>query len=59
MASLPFRFKAGGNGTMPASVESHSHKSTTKVSHKPFKSRKATKGALKEIAKGSSVCVSL
>ncbi|KHJ32223.1 putative pre-rrna processing protein tsr1 [Erysiphe necator] len=30
----------------------HSHRSTTKVTHKPFKSRKATKGFLKEIQKG-------
>ncbi|PSS07162.1 hypothetical protein M430DRAFT_23311 [Amorphotheca resinae ATCC 22711] len=37
---------------MPSSVASHSHRSTTKVSHKPFKSRKATKGALKELSKG-------
>jgi pre-rRNA-processing protein TSR1 len=37
---------------MPSSVSSHSHRSTTKTSHKPFKSRKATKGALKEISKG-------
>ncbi|KAG9233854.1 putative ribosome biogenesis protein tsr1 like protein [Amylocarpus encephaloides] len=37
---------------MPASIVSHSHRSTTKASHKPFKSRKATKGALKEIQKG-------
>src|SRR4051794_39039545 len=38
---------------MPSSVASHSHRSTTKASHKPFKSRKATKGALKEIQKGN------
>jgi hypothetical protein len=37
---------------MPASIESHSHRSTTKIAHKPFKSRKSTKGALKELAKG-------
>jgi pre-rRNA-processing protein TSR1 len=53
VASIPFRFKAGGNGTsMPSSVSGHSHRSTTKASHKPFKSRKATKGAVKEIKKG-------
>lgn len=54
MASIPFRFKAGGNGSgsMPSSVTAHSHRSTTKVSNKPFKSRKATKGALKELSKG-------
>ncbi|KAM0284576.1 hypothetical protein ACHAQH_001942 [Verticillium albo-atrum] len=31
---------------------SHSHRSTTKVSHKPFKSKYATKGALRDAAKG-------
>jgi hypothetical protein len=40
---------------MPASVESHSHRSTTKIVHKPFKSRKSTKGALKELAKGKII----
>lgn len=39
---------------MPTSVESHSHRNTTKTSHKPFKARKATKGALKEISKGEN-----
>ncbi|OWP02406.1 hypothetical protein B2J93_3194 [Marssonina coronariae] len=52
MASIPFRFKAGGNGNMAPSVDGHSHRSTTKGTQKAFKSRKATKGALKEIAKG-------
>lgn len=33
-------------------LANHSHRSTTKSSHKPFKARKATKGALKEILKG-------
>lgn len=37
---------------MPVSAESHSHRNTTKSSHKPFKARKATKGALKELSKG-------
>jgi uncharacterized protein HemY len=37
---------------MPASTAQHSHRNTTKVSHKPFKARKSTKGALKEIQKG-------
>ena len=36
---------------MPATV-AHSHRSTTKVAHKSFKARKATKGALKELLKG-------
>jgi pre-rRNA-processing protein TSR1 len=39
---------------MPASVEHHSHRSTTKVAHKPFKARKTTKGALKELSKGKT-----
>ncbi|KAK3943539.1 hypothetical protein QBC46DRAFT_456839 [Diplogelasinospora grovesii] len=30
----------------------HSHRPTTKSSHKPFKSRKATKGSLRDAAKG-------
>ncbi|RFU25399.1 hypothetical protein B7463_g10934, partial [Scytalidium lignicola] len=37
---------------MPSTTVAHSHRSTTKISHKPFKSRKATKGALKEKSKG-------
>lgn len=36
---------------MPSVVQ-HSHRATTKVSHKPFKSRKATKGSLRQEAKG-------
>ena len=31
----------------------HSHRPTTKVTHKSFKSRKATKGALREELKGT------
>lgn len=31
----------------------HSHRPTTKVTHKGFKSRKATKGALREELKGA------
>ncbi|RYP24582.1 hypothetical protein DL767_008582 [Monosporascus sp. MG133] len=37
---------------MPSVVATHSHRPTTKVSHKPFKSKKATKGALRDEAKG-------
>ncbi|KAL1839763.1 hypothetical protein VTJ49DRAFT_1186 [Mycothermus thermophilus] len=38
---------------MPGAVSSgHSHRPTTKVSHKPFKSRHATKGQLRDAAKG-------
>ncbi|KAK4461173.1 hypothetical protein QBC42DRAFT_270722 [Cladorrhinum samala] len=38
---------------MPAAVAAgHSHRPTTKQTHKSFKSRKATKGALRDAAKG-------
>lgn len=38
---------------MPSAVGGgHSHRATTKVSHKAFKSRKATKGQLRDAAKG-------
>ena len=33
-------------------TEVHHHRNTTKVSHKPFKSRHATKSVIKDIAKG-------
>ena len=33
-------------------AESHHHRNTTKVSHKPFKSRHATKGLIKDLNKG-------
>ena len=36
-------------------VSGHSHRPTTKTSHKAFKSRKATKGALRAEAKGAFV----
>lgn len=60
MASIPFRFKAGGTGTgtgtgnmAPVVSHSHHHRSTTKQSKKNFKSRHASKGALKELSKGT------
>ncbi|KAI1497039.1 AARP2CN domain-containing protein [Biscogniauxia marginata] len=37
---------------MPSAVAAHSHRPTTKVVHKSFKSRKATKGSLRDEAKG-------
>lgn len=37
-----------------APMESHHHRSTTKKEKKGFKSRHATKGALKEQSKGES-----
>jgi pre-rRNA-processing protein TSR1 len=56
--SLPYRFKAGGaeNNQIMASINTstHSHRTTTKQSHKPFKPRFASKGALKDIAKGTT-----
>ncbi|KAH7090179.1 hypothetical protein FB567DRAFT_438134, partial [Paraphoma chrysanthemicola] len=53
VASIPFRFKAGGSGNMaPIAVQSHHHRSTTKQNKKGFKARHATKGALKELSKG-------
>lgn len=50
MASIPFRFKAGGDSTASQGV--HHHRSTTKNSHKPFKSRHASKNFLRDQAKG-------
>jgi hypothetical protein len=50
VASLPFRFKAGGN--MAPLTGQHHHRSTTKQPQKSFKSRHATKSALKERSKG-------
>ncbi|PVH99259.1 DUF663-domain-containing protein [Periconia macrospinosa] len=53
LASLPFRFRAGGNGNMaPIVAQQHHHRSTTKQTQKSFKSRHATKGSLKEASKG-------
>lgn len=37
---------------MAPTGESHHHRSTTKVSHKAFKSRHSTKGFIKELSKG-------
>ncbi|KAG5995680.1 hypothetical protein E4U43_002986 [Claviceps pusilla] len=37
---------------MPAAVANHSHRPTTKVSHKPFKSKAASKHELRDRAKG-------
>jgi pre-rRNA-processing protein TSR1 len=56
VASIPFRFKSGGSGNnmAPIAAQSHHHRSTTKKDKKGFKSRHATKGALKEQSKGAS-----
>lgn len=50
MASIPFRFKAGDS--MAPVLDSHHHRSTSKLPHKPFKSRHASKGLLKKLSKG-------
>jgi hypothetical protein len=55
LASLPFRFKGSGGANMaPISTGQHHHRSTTKVSHKSFKTGHATKRALKDKAKGAT-----
>lgn len=42
---------------MPAAM-SHSHRATTKIINKAFKSRKATKGSLRDQAKGKQAILS-
>ena len=37
---------------MAPTPEAHHHRSSSKINHKPFKSRHATKGFIKELAKG-------
>src|SRR5438045_182427 len=59
---LPLRFRTGGTGSttnmapIPTSVHHH-HRSTTKQSQKPFKSRFASKNALKDLAKGTAYTI--
>jgi pre-rRNA-processing protein TSR1 len=50
VATIPFRPKASGG--MAPIPDSHHHRSTSKVPHKPFKSRHASKGLLKKLSKG-------
>ena len=52
VASIPFRFKAGGSSSGTMAPENHHHRSTTKQNKKTFKSRHATKSSLKELSKG-------
>lgn len=57
VASIPFRFKAGGSSSdkmAPVVAQSHHHRSTTKLNKKNFKSRHASKGSLKELSKGTA-----
>ncbi|KAK1821861.1 ribosome biogenesis protein tsr1 [Friedmanniomyces endolithicus] len=49
-STVPFRFKAGTTAMTPSS--DHHHRSATKASNKPFKTRHASKSALKERSKG-------
>lgn len=54
-STLPFRFKAGGHSNnmgAPSAPETHHHRSTTKSANKAFKTRHASKSALKERSKG-------
>jgi hypothetical protein len=54
LASLPFRFKGSGGANMaPTSTVQHHHRSTTKTSHKSYKTGHASKRALKDQAKGT------
>lgn len=53
--ALPYRFKAGGSGNMAPIATQHHHRSTTKQPQKAFKSRHASKGALKELSKGTTL----
>jgi len=52
LALLPFRFKAGGDGSMTYTADLHHHRNTTKLCHKPFKPRYTSKSALKDRSKG-------
>ncbi|EER25358.1 hypothetical protein CPC735_064580 [Coccidioides posadasii C735 delta SOWgp] len=54
LAALPFRFKGSSGSSMaPMAVPTqHHHRSTTKHANKTFKSKHATKGALKDLHKG-------
>ena len=52
--SLPFRFREEGSGGSKAPISmAHHHRSTTKISHKPFKPRFASKGSLRDQSKGT------
>lgn len=51
VTSIPYRFKSGG--TTVTAMEGHHHRSTTKVPHKPFKSKFASKGSIKDLSKGN------
>ncbi|KAK4634255.1 Ribosome biogenesis protein tsr1 [Fulvia fulva] len=54
MSVLPYRFKAGNDSKPSTNMaqDQHHHRSTTKSTNKPFKTKHATKGALKEKSKG-------
>lgn len=53
LASLPFRFKGSDGPSMAPTQTVHHHRSTTKKANKSYKTRHASKGALKEQDKGT------
>ena len=50
LTSIPYRFKA--DGAMALLSGPHHHRNTTIVSHKPFKSKHATKNFIQDVSKG-------
>ena len=53
LASIPFRFKGSSGANNMATQTMHHHRSTTKTTNKPFKSKHASKGTLKDQEKGA------
>ena len=58
LASIPYRFK-GSSGANMAAQAVHHHRSTTKSSNKPYKSRHASKGSVKDKEKGAQWSLAL
>lgn len=54
LASLPYRFKGSSGANMAPTQTVHHHRSTTKTSHKPYKTKHASKSSLKDKEKGMS-----
>ena len=57
LAAIPFRFKAGGEGSAMSigASSDHHHRATTKAGHKPYKPRFSSKNALRDQKKGRVV----
>ena len=53
LASIPFRFKGSSGANNMATQTVHHHRSTTKTTNKPFKSKHASKGTVKDQEKGA------